>query len=181
MKLSSYIEAYGVRLKYNQNNYSRAQGAYKLAERLRQWEEYEREVERIASVVTNQASRYDLQHCTYEDKHVWLRQILKHIAYELDADIIPSFKALTGDGMSKADIKRYLPQVIRLCRYTLQVLDSAQQSIKGSIQDEYDRMRDGQSVVGDALTIARQTLEAIINLTHPEIQNYIYPPVQEVI
>jgi hypothetical protein len=44
MKLSSYIEAYGVGLKYNQNNYSRAQGAYKLAERLRQWEEYERRI-----------------------------------------------------------------------------------------------------------------------------------------
>ena len=158
----------------------RTQGAYKLAQRLRQWEECEREVERVARVITNQASRYDLQHCTYEDKHVWLRRILKHIAYELGADIIPSFKALTGDGMSEADIKNYLPHVTRLCQYTLQVLESAQQSIKGPIQDEYNRMRDGQSVVGDALRTARQTLEAIINLTSPEIQSYISPSVQEV-
>jgi len=158
----------------------RTQGAYKLAERLRQWGECEREVERIARAVTNQASRYDLQHCTYEDKHVWLRRILKQIAYKLSADIIPSFKALTGDGMSEDDIKRHLPQVMRLCRYTLLVLESAQQSIKAPIQDEYDRMREGQSVVGDALATARQTLEAIINLTPLEIQNYIYPSVQEV-
>ena len=151
----------------------RTQGAYKLAERLRQWKECEMEVNRIAGVVTSQASRYDLQHCTYEDKHVWLRRILKYIAYELSADIIPSFKALIGDGMSGADIKRHLPQVMKLCRYTLQVLESAQQSIKGPIQDEYDRMRGGQSVVGDALATARQTLEAIINLTPPEIKKYI--------
>lgn len=180
MKLSSCIEAYDVGYKYNQN-YPRTQGAYKLAERLRQWEEYEREVDRIASVVTNQASRYDLQHCTYEDKHIWLRQILKGIAYELTADIIPCFKALVGDGMSETEIKRYLPQVIRLCRNTLQVLERAQQIIKGPIQDEYDRMHDGHSVVGDALRTARQNLEAIVNLTPLEIQNYIYPSVQEVI
>lgn len=179
MKYQTCHEAFAAGHTFSQK-YPRTQAAYKLAERLRQWEECEREVERIASVVTNQASRYDLQHCTYEDKHVWLRRILKHIAYKLSADIIPSFKALTGDGMSEDDIKRHLPQVMRLCRYTLQVLESAQQSIKGPIQDEYDRMRDGQSVVGDALVIARQTLEAIINLTPPEIQNYIYPPVQEV-
>ena len=160
--------------------YPRTQGAYKLAERLRQWGECEREVKRIARAVTNPASRYDLQHCTYEDKHVWLRRILKRIAYKLSADIIPSFKALTGDGMSEDDIKRHLPQVMRLCWYTLQVLESAQQSIKGPIQNEYDRMRNGQSVVGDALETARQTLEAIINLTPSEIQNYIYPSVQEV-
>ena len=158
----------------------RTQGAYKLAERLRQWEECEREVERIASVANNKSSKYDLRHCTYEDKHVWLRRILKYIAYELTADIIPSFKALTGDGMSTADIERYLPQVIRRCQYTLQVLENAQLSIKGPIQDEYDRMRSGQSIVGDALATARQTLEAIINLTPLEIQNYIYPSVQEV-
>lgn len=158
----------------------RTQGAYKLAERLRQWKECEMEVNRIARTVTNQASRYDLQRCTYEDKHVWLRQILKGIAYELGADIIPSFKALTGDGMSEADIKNYLPHVIKLSQYALQVLENAQLSIKGPIENEYDRMRDGQSVVGDALATARQTLEAIINLTPPKIQNYIYPSVQEV-
>jgi len=111
---------------------------------------------------------------------VWLHQILKHIAYELDADITPSFKALTGDGMSETEIKRYLPQVIRLCRNTLQVLERAHQSIKGPIQDEYDRMHDCHSVVGDALRTARQTLEAIVNVTPLEIQNYIYPSVQEV-
>lgn len=151
----------------------RTQGAYKLAERLRQWGECEREVERIARAVTNQASRYDLQHCTYEDKHVWLRRILKYIAYELSADIIPSFKALKGDGMSAADIERYLPQVIKLSQYALQALENAQLSIKGPIQNEYDRMQQGWSIVGNALGIARQALEGIINLTPPKIQSQI--------
>jgi hypothetical protein len=152
----------------------RTKGAYKLAERLRQWEDCVREVERIATALNNKSLKFYLKHCTFEDKHVWLRQILKHIAYELGSDIIPSFKALIGDGMSGADIKRHLPQVMKLCRYTLQVLESAQQSIKGPIQDEYDRMQQGWSIVGNALEVAKQALEDIVNLTPHEIQRKIY-------
>jgi hypothetical protein len=177
MQFRSCYEAYADGQLFSKK-YHRTQGAYKLAERLRQWEECEREVERIARVVNKLSSRYDLNHCTYEDKHVWLRRILKHIAYELTADIIPSFKALTGDGMTDADIERYLPQVIKSCQSTLQTLEKAQLNIKGPIQQEYDRMRDGWSIVGSALTVARQALEGIINLTPPEIQSSIYPPVE---
>jgi len=119
-------------------------------------------------------------HCTYEDKHLWLSRILKLVAFELSASIIPSFKALTGDGMSKADIERHLTQVERRCLEVLQELERARLNIK-PISREYDRMKYCESAVGDALANAREMLEDIILLTPPKIQAYINPPVQEVI
>jgi hypothetical protein len=63
----------------------------------------------------------------------------------------------------------------------LQELERARQTIKGRIHDEYDRMRHGESVVGDALAKARKMLEEVIDLTPPHIQRQIYGPVEEVI
>lgn len=179
MKYQTCHEAFAAGHAFSQG-YPRTQGAYKLAERLRQLEECEREVCRIGNAVQYPSLRYHLMHCTYEDKHIWLRQILKIIAYELSADIIPSFKALAGDGMSKANIDRHLPQVERRCLEVLQELESARLNIK-PISREYGRMKYGESAVGDSLAHAREMLEEIIDLAPFEIKSYIYPPVHEVI
>lgn len=159
----------------------RTQGAYKLAERLWQWKESEQEVDRIAVSLKHPSSRYDLMHCTFEDKAFWLRDILKRTAYELSASIIPAFKALTGDGMAQAQIDQHLPCVEQRCQEVLQELERARLTIKGRIKEEYVRMRHGESVVGDALAHAREMLEEIISLTPPDIQRQIYGPVGEVI
>ena len=156
-------------------------GGYKLGEKHWQWEESEREVRRIATALKYPSARYDLMHCTFEDKHVWLRQILLWHSYELSASVVPSFKALTGDGMSQAQINQHLPYVKRRCQEVLQELERARLTIKGNIKDEYARMRHGESVVGDALTHARELLEEIIDLTSPDIRRQIYRPVEEVI
>jgi hypothetical protein len=118
--------------------------------------------------------------CTFEDKAFWLREILRITAYKLSATIIPSLKALTGDGMTQSQIDQHLPYVERRCKEVLQGLERARQTIKGRINDEYGRMRHGESVVGAALAHAREMLEEIINLGPPEIQQYIYRPVEEV-
>ena len=180
MKASTCHEAFAEG-KADSQKYPRTQGAYKLAERLWQWKESEQEVGRIAASLKHPSSRYDLMHCTFEDKHKWLTQILKHTAYELSASIIPSFKALTGDGMTQSQIDQHLPNVERRCQEVLQRLERARQTIKGRIHDEYDRMRHGESVVGDALAHAREMLEEIIDLTPPDIQRYIHHSVEEVI
>ena len=179
MQATTCMEAFDEGEKFS-HQHTRTQGAYKLAERLRQWEQCEREVCRIASAVKHPSARYNLMHCTFEDKHIWLSRILNIIAYELSADIIPSFKALAGNGMPKADIDRHLPHVERLCQEVLQELERARLNIK-PISREYDRMKYGESAVGDALANAREMLEDIILLTPPKIQAYINPPVQEVI
>ncbi len=173
MQFRSCYEAYADGQLFSKK-YPRTQGAYKLSERLRQWKDCVREVECIATALNNKSLKFYLKHCTFEDKHVWLRRILKHIAYELSADIAPSFKALKGDGMSDTDITHNLPRVNKIIQDTLRVLENAQLGIKGPIQNEYDRMQQGWSIVWDALEIARQALEDIIKLTSPEVQRRIY-------
>jgi hypothetical protein len=180
MKAKTCLEAFA-KGKADSQKYPRTQGAYKLSEVLDRSKRREKEVSRIAKALKDPSSRYDLMHCTYEDMHVWLLDILEHVAYELSATVIPSFKALTGDGMTQSQIDQHLPYVERRCKVVLKELERARQSIKGRIHDEYDRMRQGKSVVGDALTHAREMLEEIIDLTPPDIQRQIYGPVEEVI
>ncbi len=179
MKATTCLEAFAEGWAFSEK-YPRTQGAYKLAERVDQWKENEQEVGRIADAVCYPSARYDLKHCIYGDKHIWLNRILKVTARQLSDSIIPSFNALTGDGMTSAQINRHLPHVERRCQEVLLELERARQTIKGRIHDEYDRMRRGESVVGDALAKAREMLEEVIDLTPPHIQRQIYPPVQRV-
>ncbi len=81
MKAKTCPEAF-VKGQADSQKYPRTQGAYKLSEVLDRSKRREKEVGRIAKALKNPASRYDLMHCTYEDKHVWLRDILEHVAYE---------------------------------------------------------------------------------------------------
>ena len=179
MKATTCIEAFAEG-KADSQKYPRTQGASKLGERRQQWNESVREVGRICNAVKFPSSKHNLMHCTLEDRHIWLRGILIHAAYELSASITPSFKALTGDGMPRSQIKQRLPHVQRRCQEVLQELERARQTIKGRIREEYDRMRYGESVVGDALTHAREMLEEVIDLTPPDIQRQIYRSVEEV-
>jgi len=179
MEAKTCLEAFA-KGKADSQKYPRTQGAYKLSEVLDRSKRREKEVSRIAKALTDPSSRYDLMHCTFEDKHVWLKDILKHVAHGLSATVIPSFTALTGDGMAQAQVAQHLPYVERRCQEVLQGLERARQTIKGRIQDEYARMRHGESVVGDALAHVRELLEEIIDLTPPDIQRQIYPTVLEV-
>jgi hypothetical protein len=155
--------------------YPRTQGAYKLRERLAQWEEAEMEIARIARAVGNPKIRYELRHCTPGDKHAWLKKAPLCTAYELGADVLPAFIALVGDGMADADVKRLLPQVRSRIKSLVIDLHQAQTLVRLSISAEYRRMRSGSSVIGDVLSRARQELEAIVNLTPPNIQSQIRP------
>ncbi len=180
MKAKTCPEAFA-KGKADSQKYPRTQGAYKLSEVLDRSKRREKEVSRIAKALKDPSSRYDLMHCTFEDKQLWLKDILKHVAHELSATVIPSFKALTGDGMTQAQVNQHLPYVERRCQGVLQELERARLTIKGRIHDEYNRMRHGESVVGDALAHAREMMKEIIDLTPPDIQRQIYRPVEEVI
>ncbi len=155
--------------------YPRTRGAYKLRERLTQWVEAEIEVTRIARAVCNPKIRYELRHCTPEDKHLWLQNAPIWTAYELGADVLPAFSALVGEGMPDADVKRLLPQVRSRIKSIVVDLHQAQTLVNLSMGTEYRRMRSGSSVIGDVLSRARQELEAIVNLTPPNIQHQIFP------
>jgi hypothetical protein len=155
--------------------YTRTHGVYKFRERLAQWIEAEMEVTRIARAVCNPKAGHELRHCTPEDKHAWLKKAPIWVAYELGAYILPAFGALVGDGMPDADVRRLLPEVRSRIKSLVVDLHQAQTLVKLSIGAEYRRMRSGSSVIGSALSRARQELEAIVNLTPPNIQSQICP------
>jgi hypothetical protein len=155
--------------------YTRTHGVYKIRERLAQWADAEMEVTRIARVVCNPKIRCELRHCTLEDKHEWLQNAPIWAAYELGADVLPAFSALVGDGMPAADVRRLLPQVRSRVKSLVVDLHQAHTLVKLSIGAEYRRMRSGTSIIGDVLSRARQELEAIANLTPPNIQHQICP------
>jgi len=161
-------------------SYPRSRGDYKLAEVWRNWQRCEAEVKRIARVVKNPSAKNELRHCTNTDKHSWLRDLPAWYAFDLSAYVVPSFAALSGDGMLQAEIDRHLPEVERLCRSSLGTLNQVHRALQAPIREEYRRMKLGQSLIEYALTSVRQDLEQIIDLTPPSIQRCIYPTIQEV-
>jgi hypothetical protein len=118
MKFHSCHEAFTQGQVFNQEH-PRTRGDYKLREIWRSWKECEEEVKRIARVVIYPSAKDELRHCTDEDKHRWLRDLPMWYAFDLSAYVIPSFAALSGDGMSQAEINRHLPSVESLCRSSL--------------------------------------------------------------
>ena len=174
MDSTSCLDAFSEGERFAQQ-YTRTHGACKLRERLAQWVGAEMEVTRIARAICNPKLSFELRHCTFEDKASWLKQAPIWTAYELGADILPAFVALVGDGMSDADVRRLLPEVRSRIKSLVVDLHRAQTLVELSTSTEYRRMRSGSSVIGDALSRARQGLEAIVNLTPPNIQHQIFP------
>jgi hypothetical protein len=179
MRFRSCHEAFSQGQVFSQK-YPRSRGDYKLREIWRNWQRCEAEVKRIARVVTYPLAKDELRHCTNEDKHSWLRDLPTWYAFDLSAYVIPSFVALSGDGMSQAEIDQHLPLVESLCRSSLGTLNQAHHALQAPIREEYRRMKSGHSVVGYTLTSVRQSLEQIIDLTPSDIQRSIYTTIQEV-
>jgi hypothetical protein len=182
MKFHSCNEAF-IQGKAFSQEYPRTRGDYKLREIWRNWKECEEEVKRIVRVViypSAKSAKDELRHCTNEDKHSWLRDLPTWYAFDLSAYVIPSFAALSGDGMSQAEIDRHQPYLESLCRSSLGTLNQAHRALQAPIHEEYKRMKSGQSVIGYALTSVRQDFEQIIDLTPPDIKRCIYPSIQEV-
>lgn len=151
----------------------RSRGAYKLRQRFEEWQESEAEVHRIALYIRYPSARHPLRHCTNEDKAYWLRKILIYCAYELSSDVLPSFEALTGDGLSETQVKVLMPTVQHACSRAIAILENARRKITGNIKEEYRRMEDGKSVVEDSLVQVRTLMEGLIKQLPLRLQTEI--------
>jgi hypothetical protein len=156
--------------------YPRTRGAYKLLQRFEDWLESEAEVRRIVRAVTHPGCHQGLRHCTPEDKAYWLRRLPLYYAYELSADIIPSFKALTGDGLNSAQVQALMPAVRQACSQALFILEGARQVAKGDIGSEYRQMKAGHSVVETTLVQVRKLIFNCITQLPPHVQAAIFLP-----
>jgi hypothetical protein len=158
-----------------QHPHPRSRGAYKLRQCCKNWLESEAEVRRIARAVIYPSIHPDLRHCTFDDKAYWLRRVHLYYAYELSADILPSFEALSGDGLTSAQVQALMPAVRQACSQALLILEGSRQKIKEGIGAEYRRMKAGHSIAEDALQQVRNLIFNCITQLPMHIQTDILP------
>ena len=172
MTYRSCLEAFedGV---HSRLNYPLHMGLYKLSESTRNLQSTRDEVIRISKVVKGTKSPSCLQHCTNEDKAVWLRKVPLFAAYDLGYEIIPALRALEFDGVLKSQSEAAALLVESAMPARLVKWDYLRDSYKNRIASEYARMRNGQSnallVVDDALSL----IESAVNLLPSNIQKGI--------
>ena len=140
-------------------------GLYKLSESIRNLQSTRDEVMRISKVVKGTKSPSCLQHCTNEDKAVWLRKVPLFAAYDLGYEIIPALRALKFDGVLKSQSEAAALLVESAMPARLVNWDCLRDSYKNRIASEYARMRNGQSnallVVDDALSLIDSALKTL--------------------
>ena len=140
-------------------------GLYKLSESIRNLQSTRDEVIRISEVVKGTKSPSCLQHCTNEDKAMWLRKVPLFAAYDLGYEIIPAFRALEFDGVLKSQTEAAALQVESKIPASLVKWDYLRDSYKNRIASEYAHMRNRQSnallVVDDALALIDSTLKTL--------------------
>ena len=140
-------------------------GLYKLSESIRNLQSTRDEVIRISKVVKGTKSPSCLQHCTNEDKAVWLRKVPLFAAYDLGYEIIPALRALEFDDVPRCQSEAAALRVESGIPSCLVKWDQLRDTYKNRIASEYARMRNGQSnsllVVDDALSMIDSALKAL--------------------
>ena len=152
-------------------NYPLRLGLYKLSESIRNLQSTRNEVIRISEVVKGTKSPSCLQHCTNEDKAIWLRKVPLFAAYDLGYEIIPAFRALEFDGILKSQSEAAAKLVESAMRQRLVKWNQLRDTYKNRISSEYALMRNGQSnallVVDDALSMIDSALKTLpLNIQH---------------
>jgi len=108
-----------------------------------------------------------LEHCTYYDKHIWLRQVPEWVSFDLGRDLLPGLRACEGDidGADLITIQNIYPALESSCHKLIDGFESARQQIKKSIEAEYSAMRTGGSLleplVDDAIGLFDKALTVI--------------------
>ncbi len=151
----------------------RPTGVYKIRERRNQLSDCEEEVHRISRALRDRHARSALRHCTFQDKAHWLRGILISFAYDLGADIKPSFNALVGDGLPIEQVREIAPAVEMACNQSAEILEKARLAIAGDIRSEYQRMKSGESTIANALVQVRISLDSCISMLPKNLQTEI--------
>ncbi len=120
-------------------------GAYRL-EQLRGWlhRDY-RELQCIEDYRCGRVSRWNLQCCTPEDMHVWLKDLPPSVAYSLGYDLLPATLALTENGVDARSIQTLLPQLRYDVQRLVDDLEQARAPFAHQISHEYRLMSAGES------------------------------------
>jgi hypothetical protein len=122
-------------------------GQYKLEECRDRLRRCYVEIGRIRRYLTGKGSPYALQHCTTEDKHLWLKDLPGHVAHRLGYEVVPGLLALGADGADPTAIMNVHPRIENDCLALVGCLESARTSIRRSIGVEYEQMKQDGSML----------------------------------
>jgi hypothetical protein len=166
MPKSTCHEAFNIGAKHRAQ-FPLPHGAYKLIETRDRLKSCKAEIDRIRNYVSGKADKWSLFHCTYYDKHIWLKNLPKWVSFDLGRDLLPGLSAC-GTGIDGADlitIQSMHPSLESSSHKLIDAFESTRQQIKKSIETEYSAMRTGGSLieplVDDAIGLFDKALSVI--------------------
>ena len=142
-------------------------GAYKLIETRDRLKSCKAEIDRIRNYVSGKADRWSLFHCTYYDKHIWLKDLPEWVSFSLGRDLLPGLLACEGDadGADLITIQSIHPALESSLHKLIDDFESKRQQIKKLIEAEYSVMRTGGSLleplVDDAIGLFDKALTVL--------------------
>ena len=142
-------------------------GAYKLIETRDRLKSCKAEIDRIRNYVSGRADKWSLEHCTYYDKHIWLRQVPEWVSFDLGRDLLPGLSACEGDidGADLITIQNIYPTLKSKSHELIGSFETTHQQINKSIEAEYSAMRAGGSLleplVDDAIGLFDKALNVM--------------------
>ena len=166
MPKSTCHEAFNIGAKHRAQ-FPLPHGAYKLIETRDRLKSCKAEIDRIRNYVSGKADKWSLFHCTYYDKHIWLKKLPKSISFDLGRDLLPGLSAC-GTGIDGADlitIQSIHPTLESSSHKLIDVFESTRRQINKSIETEYSAMRTGGSLieplVDDAIALFDEALSVL--------------------
>ena len=142
-------------------------GAYKLTETRDRLKSCKAEIDRIRNYVSGKADKWSLEHCTYYDKHKWLKNLPEWVAFCLGRDLLPGLLACEGeiDGADLITIQNIYPALESSCHKLIDNFESTRQQINKSIKVEYLAMKSGGSLleplIDDAIGLVDKALSVL--------------------
>jgi hypothetical protein len=142
-------------------------GAYKLIETRDRLKSCKAEIDRIRNYVSGRADKWSLAHCTYYDKHKWLKDLPEWVSFDLGRDLLPGLLACEGDidGADLITIQSIYPALESSCNKVIDNFESTRKQINKSIKVEYSAMKSGGSLLeplfDDAIGLFDKALSVI--------------------
>jgi hypothetical protein len=166
MPKSTCHEAFNIGAKHRAQ-FPLPHGAYKLIETRDRLKSCKAEIDRIRNYVSGRADKWSLFHCTYYDKHTWLKDLPEWVSFSLGRDLLPGLVACEGetDGADLITIQSIHPTLELSSHKLIEVFESTRLQIKKSIETEYSAMRTGGSLleplVDDAIGLFDKALSVL--------------------
>ncbi len=148
--------------KVARSQYPLTSGSYKLMECAARFESFVSAIAQIRAFINNEANRWELLHCTAQDKDVWLKGLPSVVAHRLGYELLPGLQAMQLDGVASQIVQDALHMAESQCDDLIQRLEPVRLTLESSIDWEYQAMRRGSSLieplVRDALELTQKSL-----------------------